>query len=113
MDEETKKDLQKLYREGKIQSTEFLPEKAYILVSRVKDFDPKMNEHWKNKELWSYPRDLFCSKCNEQVMMSDATFKMRGEAEDKGIILCTPCFLEMNVSVDNGEFGMNPKALED
>lgn len=94
--DEFKKKLGEFLSSGTIGVANKFPEKEenFAVVSSVEDFDPASNDMWDNEANKSYPRELHCSKCQRQVVMSDGMFKMYQEAEVKPTMICSTCLLD-------------------
>jgi DNA-directed RNA polymerase subunit RPC12/RpoP len=68
------------------------PEDCVITCMAIEDDDyKKINEWWALEANKSYPREVFCSECKRQVMMSNSVFKMYQEAEKKPKVVCGKC----------------------
>ena len=96
------KDIKKLLfglvKSGKIKTCKELPdENAVIVCTALEDADYKeINKEWKLEGNKSYPRDVNCSECNRQVMMSNELFRMFEEQGKKSKVICGKCVFLKN-----------------
>jgi len=84
--------IREMIEDGTIkQATDEEIQKAVIVVMAVEDFDVKDNEAWKLRVNKSYPRDVHCSSCLRQVVMSGGTFEKYKANERKNQVICNRC----------------------
>lgn len=86
-----KERLKKFFKDVKIGT---IQQSDFVVSMRVKDFDPATNDLWENDANKSYPRDLFCVNCKEQVVMSNGAFAEYSTDPNPAKILCGDCMLE-------------------
>jgi ribosomal protein S27AE len=83
---------------GKIKTAKHLDPDAIITCVALEDDDYReINKYWDIEDNKSFPRDLFCSECNRQVMLSNWMFreyeanKLAGHTNK---IICGKCLNE-------------------
>lgn len=105
MDKKTFKEKLKAFIEGNnVGVANKFPkdEDNVAVVAAVEDFDISGNDMWDKPENKSYPRDLHCTSCSRQVVMSEGMFKMFEEANPKPKVICTVCLLKSFKKEDTG-----------
>ena len=101
-------DLKKAEESGAIKFSKKIEfdKDSVLLCTAVQDENyEEINRFWDLEENKSYPRDLYCHKCNRQVMVSNHLFKAYQEAKVKPKLLCGKCagLSKVDKPVDSGD----------
>ncbi len=68
-----------------------IPKESVIATHRVVDYSPENNSRFKLKQNQSYPRDVNCSTCSHQVVMSNWTYDQYSKMKVKVRVVCFRC----------------------
>jgi len=85
------KTLNKMITKLGIKTIKRIPKNSVILTHRVENYLVKDNDKFKLSQNKSYPRDVNCSDCNHQVVMSNWTYDQYSKMKVKVRVICFHC----------------------
>lgn len=83
--------LRGIITSGAVEMVSEIPDDTVLVVTRAEDFDESQNLVWQIHENKSKIRDIFCSTCEFQVVMSHGLFRRYNEMNPKPIVKCLRC----------------------
>lgn len=85
--------LRKFFMHPNVRITDEVSDDTVIVVTRVEDWDSENNDLWRLVANKSFPVDVVCRKCLNQVVMSKGMYKRYTGAGRKAAVECGKCVL--------------------